>query len=275
MIRAASARKPIFAYVDDLGASAGYWLASATDRIVVAPTAILGSIGVVSALRDPSKTNSKEVEFVSSQSPKKSIDVSTESGRAQVQEIVDALAAVFVGDVARYRGVSPDTVLADFGQGGVFVGQAAVDAGLADAVGSFEQTLADLGEEAAGRGSVGSDSKWMKGHGLTFDDHSESVQVAVVEWVERVKAGTATRAKDGRALSGARRLRMEGVADALRDAVGDIDALLTVTTAPPVQVADETGAQAQRVAVLRLRSEFVQGNLRRARTLGVKHGTAR
>jgi ClpP class serine protease len=56
---------------------------------------------------------------------------------------------VFVGDVARYRGVSVETVLSDFGQGGVFVGQQAVDAGLADAVGSYEQTLRDLAEQTA------------------------------------------------------------------------------------------------------------------------------
>src|SRR5207245_1519066 len=37
-----------------------------------------------------------------------------------------------------------DTVLADFGQGGVFVGQKAVAAGLADRVSSYEAVLATL-----------------------------------------------------------------------------------------------------------------------------------
>jgi ClpP class serine protease len=54
---------------------------------------------------------------------------------------VDDLAAIFVDAVALHRGVSADTVLSDFGQGGVFVGQHAVTAGLADRVGTFEQTL--------------------------------------------------------------------------------------------------------------------------------------
>lgn len=152
MIRGASARKPVHAYVDDLGASAAYWLASATDRITVSPTAIVGSIGVVSALPDPGKAKSTEIEFVSSQSPRKRADITTEGGRAQVQAVVDAIADVFVADVARYRGVDSETVLSDFGQGDVFVGQAAVEAGLVDAVGSFEQALADLGDEATRRG---------------------------------------------------------------------------------------------------------------------------
>jgi hypothetical protein len=51
---------------------------------------------------------------------------------------------VFVDTVARNRGVTPATVLADFGQGGVFVGQAAIDAGLADSIGSYEGVLAQL-----------------------------------------------------------------------------------------------------------------------------------
>lgn len=151
MIRAANERKPVWAYVDSLGASAAYWLSAAAERIVVAPTAILGSIGVVSAMPDPSKTSSKEIEFVSSQSPKKRANVSTEAGRAQVQAVVDALADVFVADVATYRGVSTDTVLSDFGQGDVFVGQAAVAAGLADAVGNFEATVSDLAARAIER----------------------------------------------------------------------------------------------------------------------------
>ena len=148
MIRAGDARKPVHAYVDHLGASAAYWLASAAGRVTVAPTAIVGNIGVVSAMRNPKKADSQVVEFVSSQSPRKRADISTETGRAQVQAVVDALADVFVADVARYRGVDVETVLADFGQGDVFVGEAASRAGLVDGVGTFESAVADVASEA-------------------------------------------------------------------------------------------------------------------------------
>jgi capsid assembly protease len=46
--------------------------------------------------------------------------------------------------VATYRGVTTQRVLSDFGKGGIFVGQAAVKAGLADRIGSFEGVLAEL-----------------------------------------------------------------------------------------------------------------------------------
>src|SRR3546814_7270222 len=44
---AAEHDKPVFAFVEDVAASGGYWLACAADEIRVAPTPIVGSIGVV------------------------------------------------------------------------------------------------------------------------------------------------------------------------------------------------------------------------------------
>jgi signal peptide peptidase SppA len=144
LVYAARAKKPIWAYVGDQGASAAYWIASAAERIVAADTALLGSIGVVAAVPDPTKTTARDIEFVSSQSPRKRPDPTTESGRAQLQALVDTLADVFVAAVARQRDVSAQQVLDDFGRGDVLVGQAAVQAGLADQLGTFEDTLAQL-----------------------------------------------------------------------------------------------------------------------------------
>jgi ClpP class serine protease len=81
---------------------------------------------------------------VSSQSPHKALDASSEEGSSRLQVMVDSLSEVFIAKVAANRGVAPETVMQDFGQGGVFVGQAAVTAGLADRVGSFEGLLAEL-----------------------------------------------------------------------------------------------------------------------------------
>jgi signal peptide peptidase SppA len=148
MIRAGAARKPIVAYVRDLGASAAYWLAAAADEVVVASTALVGSIGVIGAVPDPTKQSSRSIEFVSSQSPHKRPDPTTEKGSARIQARVDEIAAIFIADVARYRGVDAATVAADFGQGDVLIGQAAVDAGLADRVGSFEGVVAELQQRA-------------------------------------------------------------------------------------------------------------------------------
>lgn len=148
MIRAGADRKPMTTYVGHMGASAGYWLASAAPRVVVAETAMLGSIGVVMATRDPRRDKGKEIEFVSSVSPNKRPDPTTPSGQDQYQALVDQLGDIFVTTVARNRGVKPQTVLSDFGAGGLLVGATAVDAGMADAIGSFEGTLAEMQAKA-------------------------------------------------------------------------------------------------------------------------------
>lgn len=142
MIHQARGVKPIVAYVEGLGASAAYWIASACDSIICDPTAMLGSIGVIAALDNSSDPN--QLTFVSAKSPNKHPDMATDAGRAQIQALIDATADVFIADVARNRGVTTEAVIERFGAGGMKVGADAVTAGLADKLGSYEQALADL-----------------------------------------------------------------------------------------------------------------------------------
>jgi ClpP class serine protease len=142
MVFAARDKKPIHAYIGGMGCSAAYWIASASSSIICDATALVGSIGVIASM--PAGDDPTEVTFISSQSPRKRASPATEEGRSDIQALIDAMADVFVGRVAEYRNTTVDTVLTSFGQGGVFVGQHAVDAGLADRLGSFEATLAGM-----------------------------------------------------------------------------------------------------------------------------------
>lgn len=151
-VRAATAGKRVVAYVSDLGASAAYWIAAAADEVVARDTARLGSIGVVMQVSTGGKDNA--IKFISSQSPKKHAAPDSDMGRNALQAEVDALAQVFIDAVAAYRGVEPETVIEQFGQGGVFVGQSAVDAGLADRLGSLESLIAELNGESTQRSTT-------------------------------------------------------------------------------------------------------------------------
>jgi signal peptide peptidase SppA len=142
MIRQGSAKKPVCAYVGSMACSAAYYLASAAPEIVAHESATLGSIGVISQV--DARTKPGVYTIVSSQSPLKDAMPDSESGRNEWQSWVDALADVFVKDVADYRGVSAEKVLAEFGCGGVKVGKAALDAGMIDSLGDYESTLARL-----------------------------------------------------------------------------------------------------------------------------------
>lgn len=150
-IRKMSAEKPIVAYGTGTIASAAYWIASACQRVVISSTSSVGSIGCMATILDYStaieRAGVKEYRFISSQSPLKNAEPGTDEGNAAIQSDVDAIASIFIQDVANFRQVSVERVASDFGKGGCFVGQAAVDAGLADAVGNLEDLIAELGND--------------------------------------------------------------------------------------------------------------------------------
>lgn len=147
MVYQARGKKPIVAYVGGSGCSAAYWIATAADEVVMDATARVGSIGTVMTIRrrkaSPDDTV-ETLEIVSSQSPNKRLDPGTDEGRAAYQEQLDQLAEVFIERVARNMGVSRDTVLKDFGGGGVKIGQTAVDKGMARRLGSLEGVIDEL-----------------------------------------------------------------------------------------------------------------------------------
>ena len=143
--------KPIVAYVHGMACSAAYWIASATSHIYADKTATLGSIGVVAAWTDDSKARTDagltDYEVVSSQSPNKRLDPTKDDGRAELQKHIDGLADIFIDDVAEFRDVTRDKVLADFGQGGIFLADDAVARGMADEISSYRDVIAKLSTE--------------------------------------------------------------------------------------------------------------------------------
>lgn len=143
MIKEGSQKKPMIAYVDDMAASAAYWLASACDHIAASKTAMVGSIGAVYTLR-LNQGEGQTIEIVSSVSPKKRPNIQTEEGKAQIQNWADKFGAIFVEDVARYRGVSVEHVLNHFGQGDMLIGDDALNAGMIDEITTYEALIKQL-----------------------------------------------------------------------------------------------------------------------------------
>jgi hypothetical protein len=75
----------------------------------------------------------------------------TEEDKAVLQDQVDATYSIFVNDVARYRGQTVERVLADMADGRVFLGQQAIDAGLADGFHGLDGLIAEIGDRAKWR----------------------------------------------------------------------------------------------------------------------------
>lgn len=134
--------KPVISYIFGVAASAGYWIASATDEIASSDTGIVGSIGTILAIENDKEK--KLIKIVSSQSPLKDADPETEEGAAHYQEVVDALAEVFISSVAIGRGTTPENVSKNFGRGGVIVAADALNRGMIDRVSTFAEFMTDL-----------------------------------------------------------------------------------------------------------------------------------
>lgn len=146
MIFAARGKKPIIAYASGDAASGAYWIASAADEVVASETSGLGSIGVVAVYRGakPDKNAPTTIEIVSSQSPFKRLNPETDEGRSKLQVRIDAMAEVFVQTLARNRSIEAAQVLEQFGGGDILIGAHAVNAGLADRIGSLEKLIAEF-----------------------------------------------------------------------------------------------------------------------------------
>jgi signal peptide peptidase SppA len=245
MLYAARGRKPITAYVEGVGASAAYWIASAADEVVADATAALGSIGVIMTMRDPSKTSARDIEFVSSQSPNKNPNPATESGRSQIQSIVDSLADVFVSTVARNRSVSRETVLSDFGQGGILIGQKAVDAGLADRLGSYEQVLAELSDRTQPRYFTTRGST-----NLVIGEHASNREL--------VSSGAAMVGAPNPAQKAKERIMSDELNTAPEEHTnGATNGGAALSPFPPLSLTDSTEAQAQlRAYAAEMRTQF-------------------
>lgn len=147
--------KPITAHIDDLGASAAYWVASQTGRITANSTAEIGSIGTMAVLEDTSKRLERlgVAVHVIATGPYKGIGVEgapvSPEALDYLQRRVQALNAHFLAAVQRGRRLTLDQldVVSD---GKVHLASTARHLGLIDAVQSLEATMAEMAQRGPG-----------------------------------------------------------------------------------------------------------------------------
>jgi len=155
-IHAARGTKPIISVVNSMAGSAGYWLASQADQVIVTPGGTAGSIGVYSMHMDVSGALAEmgiKVEFIHAGEHKvdgNMFEPLTDEARADIQKSVDGYYSMFVGAVARGRGVATSVVKSEFGQGRMFNATESVQRGLADRVATLDQVLGSMAKNTKG-----------------------------------------------------------------------------------------------------------------------------
>lgn len=149
-VRELSAVKPVIAVVNDVAASAAYGIASGATEIVVSPTSITGSIGVVMVHMDHSgQLKKKGVKPTIFQKGARKTDGHpygplSGDATAALNQMMSVLYDQFLETVEAGRGPKLSAEAARKTEAGIFVGRQAVEAGIADRIGNFDAVLAEL-----------------------------------------------------------------------------------------------------------------------------------
>lgn len=138
---------PVYTFTDGTMASAAYWLGSSARNVFASKTAMVGSIGVIMTHMEQSKMLEKmgiTVNVIRAGEHKALLNSYEPATQAALDNAAVQLAHVydiFVSHVADSRGVSFQHADRVMGQGREFIGQQAADAGLVDAISTFDKVV--------------------------------------------------------------------------------------------------------------------------------------
>ncbi len=141
-----NAKKPTVAWLGEIAASGGYYVASATDYIVADKGSMTGSIGVIfmfpqyDRLLDKLGVRMRVIKagkFKDIGSPYRNM---TDEEEAVVNELVQSAYTDFIEVVAGNRNLTTDYVRS-VAEGNIYTGRKAVELGLADQVGTRQDAI--------------------------------------------------------------------------------------------------------------------------------------
>ncbi len=151
LARIRQAGVPLTICIDKVAASGGYMMACIGEKIISAPFAILGSIGVVAQLPNVHRLLKKhdiDFEVLTAGEYKRTLTVfgeNTEKGREKFQEDLETTHELFKGFVARYR---PQLDIDQIATGEVWLGLAALEKQLVDELKTSDEYLAERAKSA-------------------------------------------------------------------------------------------------------------------------------
>ena len=162
-VKALAAKKPVVAFIRGLGASGAYMLAAPATRIVSIPSALIGSIGVISMRPSIYEALDKVGVRMNVTKSDRLKDMgsmfreATEEEKIKEQDLVDDLYDQFLDIVAEGRGMDKARVK-EVATGEVYTARKCKDLGLVDELGDLERAI-DL---AAELGNAPRRPVWMK-----------------------------------------------------------------------------------------------------------------
>lgn len=212
LIRSVRQTKPVVAFVNDMAASAAYGIASAANEIVISPTSMLGSIGVVMLHADRSGEFAEagvKPTLIFAGSHKvdgNPFEPLSDSVRAELQASVDAYYEQFLEVVAAGRGTRLSADMARATQARTFIGSNAIAQGLADRTASLEEVLSQMSQSSPAGGkdqrgismSKTDDMQTKEPDGFTQAQLEQASNTACMEERARIRAIVRCQAAQGR-----------------------------------------------------------------------------
>ena len=149
MMRIRNKGIPLTAIVDRVAASGGYLMAAVANRILAAPFAVIGSIGVVAQIPNLHrllKKNDVDVEVLTAGKYKRTLTLlgeNTEEGREKFREELEDVHALFQEFVAENR---PELDIEAVATGEAWYGKRALELKLVDGLATSDEYLIELCE---------------------------------------------------------------------------------------------------------------------------------
>lgn len=146
--------KKVIASLGSMAASGGLYVAAAADQIMANPATVTGSVGVimqmvnVEELMDKIGLNPVIIKSGRFKDIGSSSRPMSPEEKALLQKVVDQLHMQFVRDLAEGRGMEVDKV-SELADGRIFTGEQALELGLIDKLGNFEDAITEA-KNAAG-----------------------------------------------------------------------------------------------------------------------------
>jgi signal peptide peptidase SppA len=176
---------PVFAFVEDVAASGGYWLACAADEIFVMPASIVGSIGVISAgfgFVEVIKKIGVERRVFSKGDNKGMLDPFQPQNSDDVKVITDLQEEIhqqFKDWVSSRRGnrLNIDVVKKEgIFEAKIFSGVKACEFGLADSIGELKQVMRERFNEKVVFKEISGRKKLGQRLGLSSSSYSRIIE---------------------------------------------------------------------------------------------------
>lgn len=151
LLRVRDAGVPLTVTVDKVAASGGYMMAATANKIVAAPFAIVGSIGVLAQVPNFHRAlEARGVDFeqITAGKYKRTVTMfgqNTDEGREKLKEELEEVHTLFKGLIAEHR---PNLDVEAIATGEYWHGTRAKELGLIDEVGSSDDYLIDALERA-------------------------------------------------------------------------------------------------------------------------------